>query len=422
MQRVVVTGMGLVTPLGVGVSRVWKALTAGYSGISAITRFDVSDLPAKIAGMVPEGLARDGRFEADAYMPPKEQRRIDRFIQYAIAAADEALQDAGWKPQTEEQRRRTGTMIASGVGGFPAMIDGQDVLTGQGPRRISPFLIPSFLVNLAAGQVSIRHGLKGLIGAPVTACAAGAQAVGDALRAIRAGEVDVVVAGGTEACINRLSLAGFAAARALSTARNDRPAEASRPFDSERDGFVMSEGAGVLVLESLEHARARGARILAEILGYGASADAHHITSPPPDGAGAQQAMDTALRQAGVSPDTVDYINAHSTATGQGDLAEINAVRAVFGNAVARLSMSSTKSAVGHMLGAAGAVEAIFSVLAMLKGVVPPTLNLENPSPECSGIDLVAREAKERPVRVAMSNAFGFGGVNASLVFGPAPA
>jgi len=422
MQRVVVTGMGLVTPLGVGVSRVWKALSEGCSGITAVTRFDVSDLPAKIAGMVPEGLARDGHFEADAYMPPKEQRRVDRFIRYAIAAADEALQDAGWKPQTEEQRQRTGTMIASGVGGFPAMIDGQDVLTNQGPRRISPFLIPSFLVNLAAGQISIRHGLKGLIGAPVTACAAGAQAVGDALRAIRSGEADVVVAGGTEACINRLSLAGFAAARALSTARNDKPAEASRPFDSDRDGFVMGEGAGVLVLESLEHARSRGARILAEVLGYGASADAHHITSPPKDGAGAQQAMNMALRHAGISPDAVEYINAHSTATGMGDLAEINAVRAVFGNAVAKLSMSSTKSAIGHLLGAAGAVEAIFSVLAMVKGVVPPTLNLENPDPECSGIDLVAREAKERPVGVAMSNAFGFGGVNASLLFGPAPA
>jgi len=422
MQRVVVTGMGLVTPLGVGVSRVWKALSEGCSGITAVTRFDVSDLPAKIAGMVPEGLARDGHFEADAYMPPKEQRRVDRFIRYAIAAADEALQDAGWKPQTEEQRQRTGTMIASGVGGFPAMIDGQDVLTNQGPRRISPFLIPSFLVNLAAGQISIRHGLKGLIGAPVTACAAGAQAVGDALRAIRSGEADVVVAGGAEACINRLSLAGFAAARALSTARNDKPAEASRPFDSDRDGFVMGEGAGVLVLESLEHARSRGARILAEVLGYGASADAHHITSPPKDGAGAQQAMNMALRHAGISPDAVDYINAHSTATGMGDLAEINAVRAVFGNAVAKLSMSSTKSAIGHLLGAAGAVEAIFSVLAMVKGVVPPTLNLENPDPECSGIDLVAREAKERPVGVAMSNAFGFGGVNASLLFGPAPA
>jgi 3-oxoacyl-[acyl-carrier-protein] synthase II len=414
--------MGLVTPLGVGVSRVWQALVSGCSGVSAITRFDVSDLPAKIAGMVPEGLASDGHFEADAYMPRKEQRRVDRFIQYAIAAADEALEAAGWHPQNEEQRRRTGTMIASGVGGFPAMIDGQDVLTEHGPRRISPFLIPSFLVNLAAGQISIRHGLKGLIGAPVTACAAGAQAVGDAFRAIRSDEADVVVAGGTEACINRLSMAGFAAARALSTARNDRPAEASRPFDSERDGFVMGEGAGVLVLESLEHARARGARILAELIGYGGSADAHHITSPPENGEGAQQAMGTALRQAGVSPDEVDYINAHSTATGLGDLAELNAVRAVFGNAVARLSMSSTKSAIGHLLGAAGAVEAIFSVLAMLKSVVPPTLNLDNPDPGCSGMDLVPLEAKEKPVAVAMSNAFGFGGVNASLVFRQAPA
>ena len=417
LRRVVVTGMGLVTPLGVGVSAVWDALTAGRSGIRKIERFDVSDLAVKIAGLVPEGLRAEGRFEADAYVPPKDQRKMDRFIQYAIAAADEALADADWHPEEEADLRRTGTMIASGVGGFPAMIEGGETLARQGPRRVSPFLIPSFLVNLAAGQISIRHGLKGLIGAPVTACAAGAQAIGDALRAIKLGEVDVVLAGGAEACINRLSLAGFAAARALSTARNDLPAEASRPFDSARDGFVMGEGAGVMVVEALDHALARGARVLAELVGYGASADAHHITSPPPDGEGAQRAMDAALRQSGIGPEEVDYINAHSTSTGLGDLAEVNAVKALFGAAASRLSMSSTKSAIGHLLGAAGAVEAIFAVLAMIKGVVPPTLNLDDPSPECAGIDLVPKRAARKRVRVAMSNAFGFGGVNASLVF-----
>jgi 3-oxoacyl-[acyl-carrier-protein] synthase II len=416
MTRVVVTGMGLVTPLGVGVKHVWGALVAGCSGVTAIDRFDVSDLPARIAGLVPTGAKEEGRFDADAYLPPKEQRRVDRFIQYAIAAADEALDDADWHPQTEEQRCRTGTMIASGVGGFPAMIEGAEVLEKQGPRRISPFLIPSFLVNLAAGQIAIRHGLKGLIGAPVTACAAGAQAIGDAFKAIRLGEADVVVAGGTEACINRLSLAGFAAARALST-RNDRPTEASRPFDRDRDGFVMGEGAGVMVLESLAHAKARGARILGELLGYGASADAFHITSPPQDGDGFQRAMAAALRQAEVEPSEVGYINAHSTSTDQGDAAEVTAVKALFGNAVANLSMSSTKSALGHLLGAAGAVEAIFTVMALLKNKIPPTLNLDNASPEFGGIDLTPKKAKDKLLRVAMSNAFGFGGVNASLVF-----
>lgn len=417
MRRVVVTGLGLVTPLGVGVSTVWKALIEGKSGIARIARFDVADLPAQIAGMVPEGLRGDGQFEADAYVPPKDQRKMDRFIQYAIAAADDALDNAGWHPRDEAERTRTGTVIGSGVGGFPAMIQGAEVIGRQGPRRVSPFLIPSFLVNLAAGQISIRHGLKGLIGAPVTACAAGAQAIGDALKSIRMGEADVVLAGGTEACINRLSLAGFAAARALSTLRNDRPTSASRPFDRERDGFVMGEGAGVMVIESLDHALARRARILVELLGYGTSADAHHITSPPPDGEGAQRAMDAALRQSGVAPEEVDYINAHSTSTGPGDLAEINAVKALFGSVLPRLSMSSTKSAIGHLLGAAGAVEAIFTVLAMLKSVVPPTLNLDNPSPECEGMDLVPKQAKQKRVRVGMSNAFGFGGVNACLVF-----
>jgi 3-oxoacyl-[acyl-carrier-protein] synthase II len=409
--------MGLVTPLGVGVSSVWKSLTEGYSGVKLIERFDVSDLPARIAGLVPEGPRDQGLFEADSYVPRKDQRRMDRFIQYAIAAADEALEDAGWRPKDGRERERTGTIVGSGVGGFPAMIEGAAVLERQGPRRISPFLIPSFLVNLAAGQISIRHGLKGLIGAPVTACAAGAQAIGDALKAIKLGEADVVLAGGAEACINRLSLAGFAAARALSTTRNDHPAEASRPFDQARDGFVMGEGAGVMVLEAYEHAVARGARILAELVGYGGSADAYHMTSPPEDGEGAQRAMDAALRQASVSPDEVDYINAHSTSTPLGDLAEINAIKALYGSAVSKLSISSTKSAIGHLLGAAGAVEAIFSVLAILKDMVPPTLNLESPDPDCEGIDLVPMKAKAKSVQVAMSNAFGFGGVNASLVF-----
>jgi 3-oxoacyl-[acyl-carrier-protein] synthase II len=417
MRRVVVTGMGLVTPLGVGVSSVWKALTEGCSGVKMIERFDVSDLPARIAGLVPEGPRDQGLFEADSYVPRKDQRRMDRFIQFAIAAADEALEHAGWHPKDDRERERTGTIVASGVGGFPAMIEGAAVLEHQGPRRVSPFLIPSFLVNLAAGQVSIRHGLKGLIGAPVTACAAGAQAIGDAFKAIKLGEADVVLAGGAEACINRLSLAGFAAARALSTSKNDHPTEASRPFDSARDGFVMGEGAGIMVLEAYEHAVARGAQILAELVGYGGSADAFHMTSPPEDGEGAQRAMDTALRQAKVRPEEVDYINAHSTSTPAGDLAEINAIKALYGPDPSNLSVSSTKSAIGHLLGAAGAVEAIFSVMAILKDMVPPTLNLESPDPRCDGIDMVPLKARAKSVQVAMSNAFGFGGVNASLVF-----
>jgi 3-oxoacyl-[acyl-carrier-protein] synthase II len=416
MKEVVVTGMGLVTPLGVGVSRVWGALTDGLSGIRPIERFPVDDLPARIAGFVPEGLKNNGAFEADAYISPKEQRKMDRFIKYCIAAADEALIDAGWNPKTDVERERTGTVIASGVGGFPAMIEGDAVLRTRGPRRVSPFLVPSFLANLAAGHVSMRHKFKGLIGAPVTACAAGAQAIGDAFKAIKLGEVDVVVAGGTEACINRLSLAGFAASKALSTDRNDAAETASRPFDESRSGFVMGEGAGVVVLEALDHARARGARIYAKLTGYGASADAHHITAPPADGEGAQRAMRAAMSQAGVRPDDIDYINAHSTSTWAGDLAELNAVKALFGPA-RKLSMSSTKSAIGHLLGAAGAVEAVFTVMAMVKGVVPPTLNLRNPSSDYEGLDLVPLEAKRKQVAVAMSNAFGFGGVNASLIF-----
>ncbi len=417
MKEVVVTGMGLVTPLGVGVSRVWSALTDGLSGIHAIERFSVDDLPARIAGFVPEGLKSDGAFEADAYISAKDQRKMDRFIKYCVAAADEALIDAGWEPGTDRDCERTGTVIASGVGGFPAMIDGDAVLRNRGPHRVSPFLVPSFLANLAAGHVSMRHRFKGLIGAPVTACAAGAQAIGDAFKAIRLGEADVVVAGGTEACINRLSLAGFAAAKALSTDRNDTPETASRPFDESRSGFVMGEGAGIVVLEALDHARARGARIYAKLTGYGASADAHHITAPPADGEGALRAMRTALSQAGVQPGDIDYINAHSTSTWAGDMAELNAVKALFGPAAGKLSMSSTKSAIGHLLGAAGAVEAVFTVMAMIKGVLPPTLNLKDPGPDFAGLDLVPLRAKRKQVAVAMSNAFGFGGVNASLVF-----
>ncbi len=417
MKEVVVTGMGLVTPLGVGVSRVWDALTNGLSGIRPIERFPVDDLPARIAGFVPDGAKSDGAFEADAYISPKEQRKMDRFIKYCVAAADEALIDAGWDPKTEHDRERTATVIASGVGGFPAMIDGDAVLRNRGPRRVSPFLVPSFLANLAAGHVSMRHRFKGLIGAPVTACAAGAQAIGDAFKAIRLDEADVVVAGGTEACINRLSLAGFAAAKALSTDRNDAPETASRPFDESRNGFVMGEGAGVVILEALDHARARGARIYAKLTGYGATADAHHITAPPADGEGAQRAMRAALSQAGVQPGDIDYINAHSTSTWAGDLAELNAVKALFGAAPGKLSISSTKSAIGHLLGAAGAVEAVFTVLAMVKGVVPPTLNLRDPGSDYAELDLVPLKAKRKRVAVAMSNAFGFGGVNASLVF-----
>ncbi|MGK9231732.1 beta-ketoacyl-ACP synthase II [Inquilinus limosus] len=416
MRRVVITGMGMVTPLGAGVKTNWDRLIAGQSGIEAITTFDVSDLPARIAGLVPRGTG-PGDFDVDSAVPPKDQRKNDVFIHYAIAAANEAIGDSGWQPPSDEARDRTGVMIGSGIGGLQWIAEGSLTLEEKGPRRISPFFIPAALINLASGQVSIQHGFRGPNHAVVTACSTGAHAIGDAARLIMWDDADVMVAGGAEAAVCRLGLAGFAAARALSTGYNDTPDRASRPYDKGRDGFVMGEGAGVVVLEELEHAKARGAKIYAEVVGYGLSGDAHHITAPPDDGNGGFRAMSAALKRAGLSPSDIDYVNAHGTSTPLGDEIELGAVKRLFGNAIETVSMSSTKSAIGHLLGAAGAVEAIYSVLAVNHDVVPPTLNLEDPSESCLGVDLVPKQAKERPVRAALSNSFGFGGTNASLIF-----
>jgi 3-oxoacyl-[acyl-carrier-protein] synthase II len=420
MRRVVVTGFGMVTPLGVGSESVWKRLLDGQSGIRSIQNFDVSDLPAKIAGQVPRGETASGAFNADDWVPPKEQRKMDEFIVYALAAAEQAVQDADWKPTDAEEKERTGVMIGSGIGGLPGITEGALTLHEKGPRRLSPFFIPSNLINLASGHVSIRYGFSGPNHAVVTACSTGAHAIGDAARLIMWDDADVMVAGGTEAAVCRIGIAGFAAARALSTGFNDEPHRASRPWDVKRDGFVMGEGAGIVVLEELEHAKKRGAKIYAEVIGYGMSGDAHHITAPAADGNGAFRAMRNALKRAQLNPDQIDYINAHGTSTPLGDEIELGAVKRLFGDAAYKVSMSSTKSSIGHLLGAAGSVEAIFAILAMRDGVVPPTLNLENPSPGCD-IDLVPLKAKERPVRFALSNSFGFGGTNASLVFGPGP-
>ncbi len=420
MKRVVVTGIGLVTPLGVGTENIWKRLTASESGIRAIQSFDVSDLPAKIAGQVPRGETASGLFNADDWVPPKDQRKMDEFIVYAMAAAEQAVADAGWKPEGAEDCERTGVMIGSGIGGLPGITEGAITLHERGPRRLSPFFIPSNLINLASGHVSIRYGYRGPNHAVVTACSTGAHAIGDAARLIMWDDADVMVAGGTEAAVCRLGLAGFAAARALSTGFNEEPARASRPWDQKRDGFVMGEGAGVVVLEELEHAKKRGAKIYAEVVGYGMSGDAHHITAPAEDGNGAFRAMRNALKRAQLAPEKIDYINAHGTSTPLGDEIELGAVKRLFGDHAYKLSMSSTKSAIGHLLGAAGSVEAIFSILAMRDSVVPPTLNLENPSEGCD-IDLVPLKAKERRVNYALSNSFGFGGTNASLIFGRAP-
>ena len=416
MQRVVVTGLGVVSPLGCGVDLVWKRLVEGRSGVRGLPEDIVSDIACKVGAVVPS-VEEDpeGGFDPDRYIPHREQRRMDRFIQFAIAAADEAIAQSGWTPATETEKARTGTIIASGVGGFPAIIEAARVVETQGTKRLSPFTIPSFLVNLAAGQVSIRHGFKGPIGAPVTACAASVQAIGDAARLIRAGEADVVLAGGAEACIDRVSLGGFAAARALSTSFNDTPQTASRPFDQGRDGFVMGEGAAALVLESRDHALARGATILAEVVGYGTSADAHHVTAAPEDGDGAQRAMLTALRQANLNPAQIGYVNAHATSTPVGDRGELAAIHAVFGPG-AGPSISSTKSATGHLLGAAGALEAVFSIMALRDGVLPPTLNLQRPDPAAEGLDLIGPVARRTSSDYALSNGFGFGGVNASVV------
>jgi 3-oxoacyl-[acyl-carrier-protein] synthase II len=416
MRRIVVTGMGLVTPLGIGLEQVWRRLLACESGIRAIQSFDVSDMPSRVAAQVPRGDRESGLFNADDWVPQKDQRRMDEFIVYAMAAADMAVEDSGWRPDDEEERERTGVMIGSGIGGLPAITDGAITLQERGPRRLTPFFIPASLINLAAGNVSIRYGFKGPNHAVVTACSTGAHAIGDAARLIMLDDADVMVCGGTEAAICRLGLAGFAAARALSTHFNDDPPRASRPWDQERDGFVMGEGAGILVLEELEHARQRGAKIYAEVIGYGMSGDAFHLTAPSEDGSGAFRSMRNALRSAHLSPDSIDYINAHGTSTPLGDEIELGAVKRLFGDHAYKLSMSSTKSAIGHLLGAAGSVEAIFSILALRDQVVPPTLNLDNPSPSCD-IDLVPKQPQKRKVKYVLSNSFGFGGTNASLIF-----
>jgi 3-oxoacyl-[acyl-carrier-protein] synthase II len=416
MRRVVVTGIGMVTPLGCGVEPTWQRLIEGKSGASRIERFNVSDLPCKIGCTIPRGDGSDGTYNPDQWMEAKDQRKVDDFIIYAMCAARQAIDDSGWKPTSDEDQAATGTMIGSGIGGIEGIAETAIVLHEKGPRRVSPFFIPGRLINLASGYVSIEFGLKGPNHAVVTACSTGAHAIGDAGRLIALGDADVMVAGGTESPVNRLSLAGFSALRALSTSFNDEPTRASRPYDKDRDGFVMGEGAGVVVLEEYEHAKRRGAKIYAELIGYGLSSDAHHITAPAPDGDGGFRCMAAALRRANVSPAEVDYINAHGTSTPLGDEIELGAVHKLVGNAAGRMAMSSTKSSIGHLLGAAGAVEAIFSVLAIRDRVAPPTINLDNPSVE-TPIDLVPHQARERDIDVVLSNSFGFGGTNASLVF-----
>jgi 3-oxoacyl-[acyl-carrier-protein] synthase II len=416
-RRVVVTGMGLVTPLGVGLDHVWRRLLNGESGAGAIQKFDTSDLPVKIACEVPRGAGAPD-FNPDDWMAPREQRRVDEFIVFGMAAAVQALDDAGWHPQTEEQQVRTGVLMGSGIGGLPGIEEAAITLHERGPRRISPFFIPGCLINLLSGNVSIRYGLKGPNHAVVTACSTGAHAIGDAARLIMYDDADVMVAGGAEAAISRLGMAGFAACKALSTGFNDEPTRASRPYDRQRDGFVMGEGAGIVVLEELEHAKRRGAKIYAEVRGYGLSGDAYHITAPAEDGDGGYRAMQGALRRARLNTEDIDYINAHGTSTPLGDEIEVGAVKRLFGPHAYELSMSSTKSAVGHLLGAAGSVETIFAIMAMNDGVVPPTINLEDPSDGCD-IDLVPLQAKEREINAVLTNSFGFGGTNASLVLAP---
>lgn len=416
-KRIVVTGMGAITPLGCGVEQVWQRLLTGQSGIRQLPEEFIQDLPTTIGGQVP-GALEDSQagFDPDRLLAPKEQRKMDRFILFALAAAEEALAQANWKPDSPQAQERTATIIASGVGGFPAIADAVRTTDSKGPRRLSPFTIPSFLSNMAAGHVSIRHGLKGPLGAPVTACAAGVQAIGDAARMIRAGEIDIAVCGGAEAAIHRVSLGGFAAARALSSEYNDTPERASRPFDQARDGFVMGEGAGLLVIEELEHALARGAQPIAELVGYGTSADAYHMTAGPEDGDGARRAMQQALRQAGVQASQVQHLNAHATSTPVGDKGELAAIRTVFGTG-SGLAISATKSATGHLLGAAGGIEAIFAILALRDQIAPATLNLDNPDSAAEGLDLVRNQARKMAMEYALSNGFGFGGVNASVLF-----
>jgi 3-oxoacyl-[acyl-carrier-protein] synthase II len=406
----------MVTPLACGVEPTWQRLLAGQSGVSRVERIDVSDLPARIAGQVPRGDGTGGSYEPDQWMEPKEQRKVDEFIVYAMCAAKQALDDAGWKPTSYEDQITSGVLIGSGIGGAGGIADTGILLKERGPRRVSPFFVPGRIINLASGYVSIEHGLKGPNSAVVTACSTGSHAIGDAGRMVALGDADVMVAGGTESPVNRISMAGFAASRALSTGFNDTPERASRPYDKDRDGFVLAEGAAVVVLEEYEHAKRRGAKIYAELIGYGLSGDAYHITAPSPDGDGALRCMAAALRRAGISPAEIDYINAHGTSTPLGDEIELGAVQRLVGNAAGRMSMSSTKSSIGHLLGAAGAVEAIFSILAIRDQVAPPTINLDNPSVE-TPIDLVPHHARKRDIRVALSNSFGFGGTNASLVF-----
>jgi 3-oxoacyl-[acyl-carrier-protein] synthase II len=416
MRRVVVTGMGMLTPLGCGVETTWARLLKGESGAKQIDTFDVSDISCRVACVIPRGDGSDGTYNPDQWMEPKEQRKVDDFIVYAMCAARQALDHAGWRPKTYEEQTGTGVLIGSGIGGIEGIAAMAVTLHEKGPRRVSPFFIPGRIINLASGFVSIEFGLKGPNHAVVTACSTGAHAIGDAARMVALGDADVMVAGGAESPVNRMALAGFAALRALSTNFNDDPKRASRPYDKDRDGFVMGEGAGAVVLEELEHAKARGATIYAELVGYGMSGDAYHITAPSPDGDGAFRCMIMAMKRAGIAPGDIDYINAHGTSTPLGDEIELSAVQRLVGNAAGRISMSSTKSCIGHLLGAAGAVEAIFSILAIRDRVAPPTINLDNPSVE-TPIDLVPHQARQRDIDIALSNSFGFGGTNASLIF-----
>ncbi|MFN0219147.1 MAG: beta-ketoacyl-ACP synthase II [Hyphomicrobium sp.] len=415
MRRVVITGLGLVTPVGCGVEASWTNLLAGHNGARRVEEFEVADISCQIANFIPRGALADGKFDPDDWMEPKEQRKVDDFIIYAVAAADQAIADSGLTFKTEEERERAGVLVGSGIGGLSGIADTSLLLKEKGPRRVSPFFIPGRLINLAGGYVSIKHSLKGPNNAVVTACATGTHAIGDAARIIALGDADVMVAGGSESPICRIAMAGFAACRALSTNFNDTPTKASRPYDKDRDGFVMGEGAGIVVLETYEGAKARGAKIYAEIIGYGMSGDAFHITAPSDTGDGAFRCMKAALARAGLTPAEIDYVNAHGTSTPMGDEIELAAVERLFGNSAGKLAMSSTKSAIGHLLGAAGAVEAVFSVLAIRDNIAPPTLNLDNPSVE-TAIDLVPHQPKKREINVALSNSFGFGGTNASLV------
>ncbi|MCH8861629.1 MAG: beta-ketoacyl-ACP synthase II [Proteobacteria bacterium] len=416
MRRVVVTGLGMVTPLGCGVDETWSRLVNAESGAGQITRFDITDYRAKVACEIKFGDGSDGTFNPDDWMEPKQQRRVDPFILYGVTAAAQAVADAGWENPSEEEQLRTGVSIGSGIGGLPGIAEAAITLHERGPRRVSPHFIPGRLINLVSGQVSIKYGYRGPNHALVTACSTGAHSIGDASRMIMLDDADVMVVGGAEGAICPIGIAGFAQAKALSTHFNDEPARASRPWDKDRDGFVMGEGSGILVLEELEHAKKRGAKIYGEVIGYGMSGDAYHVTAPAPDGSGGFRSMQTAIKRSGLDPSEIDYVNAHGTSTLLGDEIELNAVKRVFGNAVGDMCMSSTKSAIGHLLGAAGSVEAIFGLLAMEHGVVPPTLNLDEPSEGCENINLVPHQAQERKVDTVLSNSFGFGGTNASLV------